>query len=169
MVTSGVFIAFGVVLPIAFHMVGAMGSIFLPMHVPVLIAGLYLGGAAGFLVGLLTPILSSLMTGMPPAMPIMPVMAVELAVYGAAGGYLYQIRRAPLLISLLGAMAAGRIAAVLAVYVLVAALHIKLKPGTYLTGAVITGLPGIIIQLIIVPLLVNRLQNVFTKSRIRTG
>ena len=55
MVASSVFIAFGVTLPIAFHFFGGIGSVFLPMHIPVLIAGLFLGRNAGLAVGFLTP------------------------------------------------------------------------------------------------------------------
>lgn len=165
LVAGSVFIAFGIVLPIAFHMAGAIGSVFLPMHIPVLIAGLFLGRKAGFLTGLLTPILSSLMTGMPPIMPVLPIMTVELAVYGLLGGYLYKEKKVPLLFALIGAMAFGRIAAAAMVYALVLAVGIKLKPIAYLTGAIVTGLPGIGIQLIVVPLIVNRLNTVFSKSK----
>lgn len=164
LVASAALIAFGVLLPIVFHLFGVMGIVFLPMHIPVLIAGLFLGPKAGFLTGLLTPILSSLTTGMPPIMPMLPPMAVELSVYGLAGGYLYHQRKLPLMLALIGAMALGRIAAVILVYVLVLAIGIKLHPVMYLKGAVLTGFPGIIIQLIFIPLIVKRLHAVFYKK-----
>jgi len=162
-VASSLFIAFGVILPVVFHFFGAMGPVFLPMHIPVLIAGLFLGGFAGLVVGVLTPFLSSLLTGMPPLMPTLPVMAVELAVYGAIGGCLHKIWRWNLYVSLATAMVAGRLAAAMMVYVLANMLHITVSPVAYVTGAVVTGLPGIVIQLAVVPLLVKRLQAVFVK------
>ncbi|HWQ61666.1 MAG TPA: ECF transporter S component, partial [Negativicutes bacterium] len=132
-------------------------------HIPVFIAGLFLGGYAGLAVGALTPVFSSLLTGMPPAMPSLPVMAVELAIYGAAGGYLYNGRRWNLLVSLAAAMVAGRLGAALALYVMINMLKITIDFTAYMTGALVTGLPGIAIQLAVVPLLVKRLQTIFVK------
>lgn len=165
LVTSAVLIAFGVLLPMVFHLFGVMGIVFLPMHIPVLIAGLFLGSKAGFLTGLLTPILSSFTTGMPPIMPMLPAMAAELSVYGLAGGYLHHRKRLPLILSLISAMVLGRIAGVAMVHVMVLAFGIRLQPVTYLKGAVLTGFPGIIIQLILIPLIVNRLHAVFHKNK----
>lgn len=162
---GSVFVAFGVILPIVFHALGPMGKVFLPMHIPVLIAGLFLGGSAGLLVGVITVILSSFLTGMPPVLPTLPIMAVELAVYGAIGGYLYTKRGWHLLVSLLVAMIIGRCAAAVAVYGMVSMLHISLKPVTYLTGAIVTGLPGIAVQLMLVPILVKRLESRYPKNR----
>ena len=154
------FIALGVMLPIAFHLVGGGGSVFLPMHIPVLIAGLMLGIKGGLATGILTPIVSSITTGMPPIIPMLPIMAVELGVYGIVAGYLYRQCKLPLVWSLVGAMLAGRLAAALAVAGLVAVLAVKLKPLTYIIGAISSGLPGIVIQLLFIPLLVKKLEAV---------
>lgn len=151
------FIAFGIILPVAFHFCGGAGSIFLPMHIPVLTAGLLLGVKGGLVVGALTPFLSSLTTGMPPLMPMLPIMVAELGTYGAVTGYLYRQRRLPLVWSLLGAMVAGRLVAGLTVAGLAAGLGVTLKPLLFVTGAITTGLPGIVIQMLFVPLLVKRL------------
>ncbi len=67
-VLSAIFIAFGIIMPMIFHTVNLAGTIFLPMHIPVLIAGFLLGPTCGALVGIITPIL----TGMPPIIPMMP-------------------------------------------------------------------------------------------------
>ncbi|MHC1745977.1 MAG: ECF transporter S component [Negativicutes bacterium] len=167
LVAGAVCIAFGIVLPIAFHMAGAMGSVFLPMHIPVMIAGLFIGAEAGWITGMITPLLSSLMTGMPPLMPVLPLMVVELSVYGFAGGYLHQRMRFSLLVSLIGAMIAGRLAVAATAYIMLNLLGIQLKPFVYLTAAVVTGLPGIIIQLMIVPLLVKRMQAALCGNRVK--
>ena len=68
-ILGGLFVALGIVIPIAFHAIGA-GPVFLPMHIPVLLAGFTIGPTIGCLVGAVTPILSSLLTGMPPLMPL---------------------------------------------------------------------------------------------------
>lgn len=161
LVASGVCTAFGVILPFLFHIFGAAGSVFLPMHIPVMIAGLLLGTRWGLLVGGMTPVLSNLLTGMPPAIPVLPVMAAELAVYGWMGGYLHQERRLPLWPALIGAMVAGRAAAMLAAFCIVSLLHVTLSPFVYITGAIVQGLPGIALQLAVVPVFVDKLERAF--------
>ena len=154
------FTALGVMLPIAFHLVGGVGSVFLPMHIPVLMAGLMLGIKGGLATGMLIPIVSSLTTGMPPLMPMLPIMVVELGVYGIVTGYLYRQCKLPLVWSLIGAMLAGRLAATLVVAGMVMMLAVKLEPMTYIIGAISLGLPGIVIQLLFIPLLVKKLEAV---------
>lgn len=166
-VASAVCIAFGVVLPIAFHMTGIAGSILLPMHVPVMIAGLFLGIRSGLLVGGFTPIISCLITGMPPILPILPIMVAELATYGFIGGYLYRERHLPIWAALLGAMVTGRIAAVLGAFVMVNMVNINLSPFFYITGAVVKGLPGIVLQFIIIPMIVGRLEKAFYRTSMK--
>ena len=85
LVSCALCIAIGVLLPMAFHVIPNGGSIFLPMHIPVLICGLFCGAPYGLACGIITPFLSSMTTGMPPAM-ILPQMMIELAVYGLVTG-----------------------------------------------------------------------------------
>ena len=160
LVASSVLVALGVLLPMAFHMVGAAGPIFLPMHIPALLAGFLLGPYCGFCVGLLSPLISGLSTGMPP-IPVLPIMAVELAVYGAIGGWLYRDRKLSIWLSLIAAMTAGRLAAAIGAFALVELFGVKINPLVFITGAVLTGLPGITVQLMLVPLLVRRLAAAF--------
>ena len=76
-VLTALFTALCVVLPMAFHSIPNAGSIFLPMHIPVLLCGLVCGWAYGGLCGLVGPLLSSVMTSMPPA-AVLPGMMVEI-------------------------------------------------------------------------------------------
>lgn len=85
LVMAAMCVALGIILPMAFHTIQNAGSIFLPMHIPVLICGLLCGWQYGLICGFLTPVLSSFFTGMPPA-AILPAMACELAVYGVLTG-----------------------------------------------------------------------------------
>lgn len=152
-ILAGLFIAFGIVLPIAFHFVNFTGVVFLPMHIPVLIAGLMLGSRLGLMVGIITPVLSSLLTGMPPMapVPIAIIMIFELAVYGGTIGYLRE-KKVNVFIALLSAQVLGRIMAGVVVAVLVFAFGFhQLSPITYVTGSIVTGIPGIIIQLLLIP------------------
>ena len=81
--------AFAILLPQAFHLTGIpqSGQIFLPMHIPVLISGFVLGPVFGLFIGVLSPIISSLLTGMPDSFRL-PFMIAELASYGFMSGIL---------------------------------------------------------------------------------
>ena len=160
MVFGAVCIAFGLVLPVVFHLFGAAGAVFLPMHIPVLLAGFCLGRRGGVLVGVLTPFLSSMLTSMPPLFPVMPIMVVELSVYGLAAGYFYQSLKMNTYAALALTLTCGRIAAMLGAFLLMTVLKVKLSPLIYVTGALITGLPGIIIQFLVMPILVMSLEKI---------
>lgn len=157
-VYSGFFIAVGVVLPMVFHAVG-MGSIFLPMHIPVLLAGFILGPCCGMLVGILSPLISSLLTGMPPVSPpILPIMVMELAIYGAMTGFVYN-KSGYVYVSLVCAMIAGRLAAGFGVYLAVLLCGFNVPVFVYLSGAIIKGMPGILLQFVLIPVLLKGWKN----------
>lgn len=80
-------IAAAVLLPAAAHATGAPVLWLLPMHWPVILAGLAYGPVAGLIVGLLAPLTSLATSGMPPASFVF-VMMTELGVYGLATGWL---------------------------------------------------------------------------------
>lgn len=153
-------IALSVVLPMTLHAIPNAGSIYAPMHIPVLLCGLICGGPLGLLCGLLGPLLSNLLTGMPP-MAYLPTMMVELAVYGLVAGLLMKLVRtrslyADLYISLISALLAGRVVAGIARALIFA-------PGKYslaawVTSYFVTVLPGIIIQLVLIPTIVFALE-----------
>ena len=154
MVMTAICAAMCVVLPIAFHAIPNAGSVLLPMHIPVLLCGLVCGWPWGFICGLLGPFLSSF-TGMPP-MSVLPSMMVECGVYGLASGAMMRLLRtgkptADLYISMITAMVLGRVVAGFAKALIFA-------PGTpafaWVTTSLITGIPGIVIQLIVMPILV---------------
>ncbi len=172
MVYTGVLIALGVVLPIGFHMAGAGGQIFLPMHIPVFLAGVILGSELGMIVGIVTPILSSLLTGMPPMIPMLPIMVVELALYGLVIGWLCHKKQIFIYISLVISMLAGRIGAGVVVWILVHLFGITTLPANpwfFITGSITTGLPGIIVQLVLIPLVIYYLKNRLDLSEDGTG
>ena len=102
------------VLPLAFHAV-ALGSVLSPMHLPVFLCGLICGWQYGLICGVVGPLLSSLLSGMPPASQLFH-MIPELCVYGAVCGLLMQVIRtkrlsADLYLSLIPAMIIGRVVA----------------------------------------------------------
>ena len=159
-ITTSMLIAFCVVFPMAFHAIPRAGSILLPMHIPVLLAGLICGPLFGLVAGAAGPLLSSLITGMPPA-GIAPLMMIELGTYGLVAGVMSNLihtRRlsVDLYISLIVAMLAGRIVAGVAqaVYFFDGTYAIGLWTASYF----VTSFPGIIIQLLFVPSVVIALE-----------
>ena len=161
-VLGALFVALCVVVPYAFHAVPNGGSIFLPMHIPVLICGMVCGWPYGFICGLLGPALSSLLTSMPPA-AYLPPMMVECAVYGLVTGLMLKFvhtgkNNLDLYIALITAMLAGRVVSGIAKALIFSP---DITMSVWIASSFITALPGIVLQLILIPLLVNLL----TKTR----
>ncbi len=159
-IITAVCMALCVVLPLAFHAVPNAGSIYLPMHIPVLLCGLICGWSFGLACGIVGPLLSSLLTGMPPA-AVLPAMVIELAVYGIVAGLGMALVRtkklsADLYISLIAAMLTGRIVAGVAKALIFAAGSTTMA--AWATSYFVTGLPGIVIQLILIPAIVIALE-----------
>ena len=152
---SALCIALCVVLPMAFHVIPNAGSVMLPMHIPVLLCGLVCGWQYGLLCGCLGPLVSSILTGMPPA-AILPGMMVECGMYGCVGGLMMERVRtgslyADLYISLPVAMLAGRvISGIVKALILTPGLSLA----AWATASFVTALPGISIQLILLPTLI---------------
>lgn len=145
------------VLPVAFHTLG-LGTMFSPMHLPVLLCGLLCGWPYGAFCGVAGPLISSLLSNMPgPAQLIH--MVPELCVYGLAAGLGMKLIRtgstaADLFLSLLPAMVLGRVAGGAAQAVLylstARSYSVALWAGSYVVGT----LPGAVSQLIVLPALV---------------
>ncbi len=159
MVFTALCIAMCVVLPMAFHMVPNGGSVFCPMHIPVLFCGLVCGWQYGLLCGVVGPLLSSLLTGMPPA-AILPSMMIELAVYGLVASLMMRFVRtknlyADIYISLVTAMLIGRAASIF----VKALFFAKGTPmSALLTASFVTCLPGIAVHLVVIPLILIALE-----------
>lgn len=158
---SALFLALGIIFPMAFHSVPNGGGIFLPMHIPVLLCGFLCGPAFGALVGVLTPLLSSMLTGMPPLMPIGLAMMLELMTYGFMSGIL--LKRTNLFFALLLAMLCGRAVSGVANLVLLSFMGKAYTLSIFLGVAFVTAIPGIFMQLAAVPLLVHVMQKLIIK------
>ena len=156
---AGVLIALGALLPQAFHIFGGMaGRIFLPIQIPVLLAGAILGGVYGGIIGVVVPVLSFVLSGMPPV-PMVWFMVVELGVYGFVMGILS--KKCNIYIALLISMVLGRVAYAIALGTGVVLLGMEepfMTQGAFLTG-IVTGLPGIAIQIAVIPIVYKRLKD----------
>lgn len=154
LIIAGLLLAIGIIIPMIFHTTGIPGTVFLPMHIPVLIGGFLLPPYLALLLGILTPILNSLIAGMPPLFPMAVIMVFELGIYGLVASVLYRKLRLPSVIALIISMIAGRIAAGVVVFILAAFFAVQMDPMTFIIGGVTTGIPGIIIQLVLIPSLI---------------
>ncbi len=159
---SAFFLALGLVLPFLTMQIPEFGNMLLPMHIPVLLCGFICGWQYGLVVGFITPLLRSLIFGAPMMIPNALAMAFELATYGLVAGILYFLlnsKKAATYISLIGAMLAGR-----AVWGVVSYFIYNLLTEKAFTweifagGAFLQAIPGIILQLVIIPPIVTILK-----------
>lgn len=164
---TALFVALGMLLPVLTHGLGA-GTVLLPMHLPVLCCGMLCGPLWGLVCGLLVPLCNCFLTGMPVLYPMFPIVTCELCVYGLFGGVLYQ--KTPLgrakggvYAALILTMLCGR-----AVYGLAWSglflLDSAMKAPTIWT-AIVVGLPGIALQLVLVPPIVLVLKRGFRRDK----
>lgn len=156
-------LAMGIILPQVFHLFGWTGPVFLPMHIPVLLAGILVGPWTGLAVGLFSPIASHLITGggMPPMapLPMLVFMSFELPVMGLAVGILYRKIKLNIILSLVAAMVVGRAAVGLVIMAMTGFFSYQLPPAwVFVSGAIVTGLPGIVIQMVLIPILALRTE-----------
>lgn len=155
LVLSSLFLAIGLMLPFLIGQIPAVGKMLLPMHIPVLLCGLVCGWRWGLGVGFILPLLRSLLFAMPVMYPSAISMAFELATYGAAAGLLYAHSKyqcvKALYKCLIPAMLVGRI-----IWGTVMVILMSLTGGVFtwklfIGGAVLNAVPGITLQLIVVP------------------
>lgn len=158
---SAVFLALGIVLPFLTGQIPAVGNMLLPMHIPVLLCGFVCGWQWGLLTGFVLPIMRSALFSMPPMMPTAVAMAFEMAVYGAVTGLLYQKlskNMASVYISLVGAMIAGRLVWGAVSIVLYGIVGKAFGWQIFLGGALLNAVPGIILQLVLIPVIIFTLK-----------
>jgi LytS/YehU family sensor histidine kinase len=153
---GGLLLALAIALPLAFHLVG-LGSAFLPMFYPVMLAGLLLRPQVSLLVGLLAPLLSAALTGMPPFYPpVAFIMLLEFLVMTAMSWALFQKLHLNIYLSLFLTILAERLVLLLATWLV--ADWLKL-PGIVLGPiTLIKGLPGIIVMSLAIPPLVIKIN-----------
>lgn len=158
LVISGLLLCIGMLLPyFSAHAFGISGNVFLPMHIPVLLCGFLCGPLMGGVCGAVLPILNSVLTGMPVFYPTAILMTAELLCYGLISGLGCKLLKkgnklVNIYISLIIAMVVGRVASGAA-----ASLLILFNTGLVkysVIASLITGIPGIIIQLVLIPFLI---------------
>ena len=159
---SALFLALGLVLPFITGQIPQIGKMLLPMHIPVLLCGMVCGWPYGLAVGVVTPLLRGLLFGMPVLYPNGIGMAFELATYGAVIGLLYAWTNkrgaAGVYMALVPAMLAGRAVWGVAQTVLLGFGGTGFTMQMFVAGAFATAVPGIILQLVLIPMVMMGLQ-----------
>ncbi len=161
LVLSALFLALGLVLPFLTMQIPQFGSALLPMHLPVLLCGFVCGAPWGLAVGFVTPLLRSLLFTMPPMFPTAVAMAFELAAYGLLAGLIYKLLKkntVNLYVSLLLAMLGGRIVWGLVMTVISGLGGTEFGFATFLAGAFTNAIPGIILQIVLIPVILLALR-----------
>lgn len=161
LVLSALFMALGIILPFFTGQIPQVGSMLLPMHIPVLLCGFICGWQFGLAVGAITPLLRSALFGMPPMMPTATAMAFELAVYGLMTGILYNKlpkKNGNIYVSLLGAMLAGRVVWGIVCIPLYGIGGNSFSFQMFLAGAFVNAVPGIVLQIVLIPAIMIALK-----------
>ncbi|SHM93060.1 Protein of unknown function [Anaerosporobacter mobilis DSM 15930] len=172
LVLTAFFIALGLVLPFVTMQIPSIGNMLLPMHIPIILCGFLCGGPYGLIAGFIVPLLRSVLFGTPPMMPIAVAMSMELATYGLVIGLLYHKlsdKRWGIYISLIIAMFAGRVVWGITSFGLFRALGNTFTWKIFLVQAFVNAIPGIIIQLIFIPLIVYQLRRVQQSEGMSNG
>ena len=147
------FITFAVAFPALGHALQWNVWAILPMHWAVLLAGMVYGWRAGLIAGILSPLVSFFITGMPPVF-ILPIMTVELALYGFVPGFLRKKFSLNTFTAIFAGLIAGR-----AGYVAISFFmgHIEEPLLVFLQGKFQIGLIAAVIQLITIPFITSAL------------
>lgn len=188
---SAMFLAIGLVLPFFSGQIPQIGSMLLPMHLPVFLCGMICGGGWGGIVGFILPLLRYALFGMPPIFPKGIAMAFELAAYGMISGYLYYYLRnfkmqkivkngdsgkrrfSYIYAALVPSMVLGRFVWGIVFAVLCGMTTQAFTFKMFIMGAYVEAIPGIVLQLIVIPILVKTILNTniwdVDSTRITTG
>lgn len=163
LVWASFLLVLGIILPRLINFAGtqALGNLISPMHIPVFLSGLILGPFYGLIVGFITPLFSTLLFAMPPMMPpITILMAFELAAFGLIAGYLYSTKSKNIYLTLVTAMILGRFVYGLALISVGPIFNFNPPFIPFMQGAFITGIPGMVIQLVVIPPIVKKIKPV---------
>lgn len=153
---SGVCLALALLLPFVTGQIPSVGSMLCPMHIPILLCAFFVSPPWAMTVGFVAPILRFALFSMPP-MPFGLAMAFELATYGLVAGVLYKSlpkKKSSVYLALIGAMIMGRVVWGAARLVIAGVTANPFTWQMFIAGALLEAIPGIVIQLVIIPVIV---------------
>jgi len=161
MILAALFLALAYLMPFLTGQIPEVGSMLCPLHIPVLLCGFICGWPWGLAVGFIAPLFRSFTLGMPPPFPTAVCMAFELAAYGTAAGLMYKIlprKKLNIYVALLTAMIVGRLVWGVAMFVFVGLNGGSFTFAAFIAGAFTNAIPGIIVQILLIPILVMVLE-----------
>lgn len=167
LVLSAMLLALALVLPLLTGQNRELGNALCLIHIPIILCGYFCGPWYALVIGLAAPYLRLLFFGMPPILLAFP-MSLELAAYGFFSGLLYRLlpKKKPFIyISLISAMLIGRILWGAGKVILLGLGKIEFGWKLFLTGGFAAAVPGIIIQIVLIPILVMVLERYTDKIR----
>ncbi len=155
LVLTAMFLALGIVLPFFFGQVPQIGSMLLPMHIPVFLCAFICTWRYGVPMAIILPLLRSLLFSRPNFYPEAISIAFEMATYAFVGGHLYSAAKQKNLRALYGcmliSMASGRLVRISLQMFLLGMSGASFAFGAVVTGVVVSGIPGILLQLFLIP------------------
>ena len=158
---SAMFLALAFVMPFLTGQIQQIGNMLCPMHIPVILCGFVCGGPWGLAVGFIAPLLRSFIMGMPPMYPNAFAMAFELAAYGLVSGLLYRAfpkKKGYIYLSLILSMIIGRFVWGAVQFCCMGFDASEFGFAAFWAGAVANAVPGIILQIILIPIIVMLLE-----------
>lgn len=158
---AAMFLALAYVMPFLTGQIQQIGNMLCPMHIPVILCGFICGGPWGLIVGFIAPFLRSFTLGMPPMYPVAFAMAFELAAYGLMSGVLYRVfpkKKGYIYCSLIISMIIGRLIWGVVQFACAGLDPSKFGFAAFWAGAVANAIPGIILQIVIIPVVVMLLE-----------
>lgn len=164
---AAMFLAIALVLPFLTGQLQPIAKKFCLMHIPVLLCGFFCGPWYGMTVGLIAPLLRFVMFAAPPIMPTGISMSFELAAYGFLAGWFYAVlprKTGFIYVALLAAMIGGRIIWGIVSMFLYGAQQTAFTWSFFITNAFVDAVPGIILQIVLIPLLVIAINRILHSS-----
>jgi len=162
MIFAALFLALAYVMPFLTGQIPEVGAALCPLHIPVLLCGFVCGWPWGLAVGFIAPLFRSLTLGVPSLFPKAVCMAFELAAYGAIVGLMHNVlprKKSSIYVSLVAAMLVGRLVWGVAMLVCMGIHGDTFTFAAFVAGAFTNAIPGIIVQLVLIPILVMLFDN----------
>ena len=169
MILASLFLALSYVMPFLTGQIPEFGAMLCPLHIPILLCGFICGPIWGLGAGAAAPLIRSLTLGMPPLFPTAICMAFELAAYGAVAGLMHKLlpRKKPFIyLSLIIAMTVGRIVWGIAMFSLIGMKGGAFTLPMFIAGAFTNALPGIIVQIVLIPVIVMLYETFISKEKL---
>lgn len=160
---TALFLGLGIVLPMFIGQIPQIGSMLLPMHIPVFLCAFICGWKYSVPMAFILPLIRSILFSRPNMYPEAIAIAFELSSYAFVAGFIYNRSKGKNIKTVYGclltAMVTGRIIRGIVQLVLLRIIGAPFTFNSFLIGIIVAGIPGIIFQLIIIPIIITILKS----------